>query len=204
MKRILVATKNPGKLKEFKAFLSELPVEIVSLSNVGITEDVIENGKSYEENSRKKALFYAKKSGLITISDDGGIEIEALNFEPGIRSRRWLGHEATDEELVNHMIKISKDLPADNRTAYFRTIVSVATPHGRVFQQFGEVKGIIAKKPLLKLNKGYPYRSFFYLPEIKKYYHESDLSPEEEKIYNHRYKAVQKLIPKIKELLKDD
>lgn len=203
MKRILVATKNPGKLREFKSFLSELPVEVVSLRDVGITEDVEENGKSYEENSRKKALFYAKKSGLVTISDDGGIEIEALNFEPGIRSRRWLGYEATDEELVKHMIKISKDLPDDNRTAYFRTIVSVATPHDRVFQQFGEVKGVIAKKPFLKLNKGYPYRSFFYLPEINKYYHESDLSQEEEKIYNHRYKAIQKLIPKINELLND-
>lgn len=203
MKKILIATKNPGKLKEFKYFLSELPVEIVSLSDVGITQDVEENGKSYEENSRKKALFYAGESGLITISDDGGIEIEALNFEPGVRSRRWLGHEATDEELIKHMVKISKNLPDNNRTAYFRTIVTVATPDGKIFQQFGEVKGIIAKEPFLKLNHGYPYRSFFYLPEIKKYYHESDLSQEEEKIYNHRYKAVQKLIPKIKELLND-
>lgn len=200
MNKLLIATKNKGKLKEFKNFLSDLPLELVSLTDVGITEDFEENGKSYSENSEGKARFYAELSNLPTLSDDGGIEIEALNFEPGIRSRRWLGHEATDQELIEHMVKVSKEL-GENRTAYFRTIVSIVSPDGELIQEFGEVKGIIAKKPFLKLNHGYPYRSFFYLPEISRYYHESDLSEEQEKLYNHRYKAVQKLKPKLEKVL---
>ncbi|MDO8657689.1 MAG: non-canonical purine NTP pyrophosphatase [Candidatus Levybacteria bacterium] len=191
--RLLIATRNPGKLGEFKEFLSDLSFEIVSLADLNIKEDVEENGKTYKENSQKKALFFAKLSGLPTIADDGGIEISALNNEPGVRSRRWLGYEATDEELINHMIKISKELPDNNRTAYFRTVVSLALPNGKVWSVKGEVKGIIAQKPHHKLLKGYPFRSFFFLPEINKYYHENDLTKEEQKLYNHRYKAVQKL-----------
>lgn len=196
-KKLLIATTNAGKLKEFKNFLGDADLELVSLTDVGIDKDFEENGKSYEENSEGKARFYAELSGLPTLSDDGGIEIVALDNAPGIKSRRWLGHEATDEELINHMIKVSKELPEDNRTAFFRTVVSVVFPDGTLVQERGEVEGIIAKVPFLKLNKGYPYRSFFFIPEIERYYHESDLSEEQQKLYNHRYKAVQKLKPKL-------
>lgn len=197
MSKLLIATTNQGKLKEFKEFLKDTPLELVSLTDLGIAQDFEENGKTYEENSEGKARFYAELSGIPALSDDGGIEIAALNNEPGIKSRRWLGHEASDEELINHMIKVSKELPENNRIAHFRTVVSVVLPDGSLIQEKGEVSGIIAREPLLKLNKGYPYRSFFYLPEISRYYHESDLSPEQEKMYNHRYKAVQKLIPQL-------
>ena len=198
MKKLLIATHNPGKLKEFKAFLSGVPIEIVSLSDVGITEDVEEDGKTYEENSQKKAVFFSKKSGLPALADDGGLEIAALNGEPGIHSRRWLGYRATDEELIEHMKKVSKTLPENNRKAFFKTVVSVALPDGRVWSVLGEIEGIIAKKPLLKVSKGYPYRSFFFLSGLNKYYFESELTPEEMKMHNHRYKAVLE----IKQLLK--
>ena len=211
-KRLLVATTNPGKLAELKNFLSDLPIVIVSLTDLNIKDDVEEDGATYGENSAKKALFYAKKSGLPAISDDGGIEIAALNFGPGVHSRRWLshqpggasgpeGHDATDEELIEHMIKVSENLPENNRTAYFRTVVTLATASGSKFQAKGEVKGIIAKKPYLKLLKGYPYRSFFYLPQLGKYYHEAELSQSEQKLYNHRYKAVSELKPIIRKVL---
>jgi XTP/dITP diphosphohydrolase len=202
MQKLLIATTNQGKLKEFKNFLSDIPLELVSLIDLGISKDFEENGKTYEENSEGKARFYAELSGLPTLSDDGGIEIVALNNEPGIKSRRWLGYEATDKELINHMIKVSKELQDNNRTAFFRTVVSVILPDGSLLQERGEVKGIIAKKPFLKLNKGYPYRSFFFIPEIERYYHESDLSEEQQKLYNHRYKTVQKLKPQLLQKLK--
>lgn len=201
MNKLLIATKNPGKVGELKNFLSDLPFEIVSLADLNIKEDIEENGKTYEENSRKKALFFSKLTGLPAIADDGGLEIAALNNEPGVRSRRWLGQEESDEVLLKHMMKISESLPDNNRTAYFRTVVSFALPNGKVWSVKGEVKGIIAKKPHLKHLKGYPYRSFFYLPEVNKYYHENDLTEEEQKLYNHRYKAVQKLKMTIKEVL---
>lgn len=203
MQKLLIATKNVGKFGEFVVFLSDIPeIEPFSLKDVGINEDVEEDGLTYSENSLKKALFYAKKANMSVISDDGGIEIDALNGAPGVKSRRWLGHEATDEELISHMIKVSKELPENNRKAYFRTVITFALPNGRYFQEMGEVKGVIAKEPHLRALKGYPYRSFFYIPEIKKYYHESDLTQDEQKLYNHRYKAMQKLMPIIKSELK--
>jgi XTP/dITP diphosphohydrolase len=201
MRKLLIATKNKGKFKELHSFLLDLPFEIVSLTDVGIFDDIEEDGKTYEENSQKKALFYAKKAQLPAIADDGGIEIAALNNAPGVRSRRWLGHEATDEELISHMITVSQSLPGDNRSAFFKTVISFALPDGEVWSIPGEVKGIIAHKPYLKLLQGYPYRSFFFLPEIQKFYHENELSQEEQRKYNHRYIAMQKLIPILRKQL---
>lgn len=198
VKKLLIATKNQGKVGEFKEFLKNLPFAVVSLKDLGIKEDVQEDGKTYQENSQKKALFFAKLSNLPTIADDGGIEIVALGNQPGIKSRRWLGYEASDEEIVGHMLKVSKSLPKDNRSAFFKTVVTFALPSGKIWSINGQVEGIISDKPCLKLLQGYPYRSFFFLPKINKFYHEGELSKAEERLYNHRYKAVQKLLPIIK------
>ncbi|MBI2430738.1 MAG: non-canonical purine NTP pyrophosphatase [Candidatus Levybacteria bacterium] len=200
-KKLLIATTNKGKLNELKQFLSDLPVELVSLSDIGITDDIEETGETYKENSQKKALFYAKKSGLTAIADDGGLEIAALGGAPGVKSRRWLGHEASDEVLLDHLANVAKNLPSNNRKARFKAVISFALPNGKVWSKGGEVEGIIAKEPHVRYLKGYPYRSFFYLPKIKKYYHESELSEDEQKLYNHRYKAIQKLKPIIQEFL---
>ena len=202
MKKLLIATTNPGKLAEISKFLSDLPLELVSLKNMGITDDVEEDGITYEENAKKKALFYSQKSGLAAISDDGGIEIAALNNEPGVHSKRWLGQNTAEENLIHHMTKVAKNLPDTNRNAKFAAVLVLAFPNGKTFSVRGEIEGIIARKPFLKTLRGYPYRSFFYLPEIGKYYHESDLSQEEEKLYNHRRKAIEKLKPIIKRELK--
>src|SRR3990167_9272998 len=202
MKKLLVATTNPGKLKEISNFLSDLPLKIISLSGIGITDRVEEVGKNYKENSQLKALFYSSKSGLPTIADDGGIEISALDGAPGINSKRWLGKDSTEQDIINHMIKVANELPDNNRQAKFKTVISLALPNGEVWSVEGEIEGIIAREPYLKALKGYPYRSFFYLPELKKYYHEDQLDAGEEKEYNHRYKALQKLKPTIiKELV---
>lgn len=201
-KKLLIATTNQGKLKELKNFLSILPIGTLSLKDVGIFDDLEEKGLTYKENSTLKALFYAKKSGLPAISDDGGLEIVALGGAPGVKSRRWVGEDSTDEKIIEYMKKIAKDLPYNNRKAFFKTIVSLALPNGKVWNVTGEIEGIISKKPYVKLLKGYPYRSFFYLPKLKKYYHENELTSEEQKLYNHRYKAVQKLIPILKRELR--
>lgn len=203
MSRLLIATKNPGKLAEFRSFLSDLPVSVVSLTDVGISEDIKEDGETYKENSVKKAVFYAKKSGLPTIADDGGIEIDALNGAPGVRSRRFFGKdgkEATDEEIIEKVHKLIKTLAEDKRGAKFKTVVTFALPNGKAFSAMGSVHGIL-KEPHLKLLRGYPYRSFFYLPKAKKYYHENELTPQEMKLYNHRWKAISKLKPIIRKLL---
>ena len=195
--KLLIATKNQGKVAEFKDFLKDLPFQIVSLQDLDITEDVEEDGKTYLENSQKKALFFSRLSGFPTIADDGGIEIVALNNEPGVRTRRWLGYHMSDEEIIAHMLKVSKELTDNNRKAFFKTIVTLALPNGKCWSVSGEVEGEISKTPKVNFMKGYPFRSFFYLPRINKFYYERELSKDEERLYNHRYKAVQKLLPMI-------
>lgn len=202
MKKLLIATTNAGKLKEIFQFLSDLPLQIVSLSDLGITDDIEETGKNYKENSQMKALFYAAKSGLPSIADDGGLEIEAFGGAPGIKSRRWLGKNSKDKDIVSHMIKVAKELPDNNRKAFFKVVLSFALPLGKVWSVTGEIEGIIAKKPYLKLLVGYPYRSFFYLPKLKKYYHENELTENEQKLYNHRYIAINRLKPIITKVLR--
>jgi len=195
MNKLLIGTKNPGKFREILSFLSDLPVEIFSPSDIEIEEEPEEKGKTYQENSQSKAIFYATKSGIPAIADDGGIEITALGGAPGIKSRRWIGENATDGEIISRMKEVMKKLSNEKREAFFKTVVSFALPTGEVWSFPGEVKGIIARKPHHKLIEGYPYRSFFYLPEIRKYYHELELTEREQKLYNHRYKAIQKLKP---------
>lgn len=202
MKKLLIATHNKGKIKELTKFLSDLPIKLLTLNEVNIDTDVEEVGKTYQENSQLKATFYSNKSGLPAIADDGGIEIAALNGEPGVHSRRWLGEQTTDEDLISHMIKIARDLPDDNRHAIFKTVISIALPNGKVWSVDGEIKGVISKQPYLKILKGYPYRSFFFLPKLNKYYHEKDLSKQEMTVYNHRYIAIQKIKPIILRYLK--
>ena len=109
-----------------------------------------------------------------------------------------VGHHSTDEELITHMFKITKELPDDNRKACFKLVLTMALPDGKVWSVSGKVDGVISKEPNLHFLEGYPFRSFFYLPKIKKFYHEGELSNAEQKLYNHRYKAVQKLLPLIK------
>lgn len=198
--KILLATTNKGKIKELSTFLSGLPIELISLKNVGITQEVEETGTTYEENSRLKAITYAKLSNLPAISDDGGLEIAGLNGEPGVQSRYWAGPEGRDEDIVEKMKKVAKELPDENRAATFRTVITLALPSGEFWQVNGKVDGVIVKEPLKSILQGYPYRSFFYLPEIEKYYHESELTKEEEKAYNHRYKAIGKLKPLLKKV----
>src|SRR3989344_2666966 len=110
IKKLVIATKNRGKLKEISKFLSDASLDLVSLNDLGISEDFEESGKTYKENSQNKAIFYAKKSGLPALSDDGGIEIDAFGGAPGIKSKRWVGKDSTDEKIIEHMKKVSKDL----------------------------------------------------------------------------------------------
>lgn len=199
MKKLLIATRNPGKLAEIENFLKDLPIEIVSLDDLGVKEEVEENGKTYKENSVKKAVFYAKKSGLPTIADDGGIEIDFLDGAPGVRSRRFFSKkgDSTDKEIIEKLTALIQEIPENKRGAKFKTVITFALPDGQTFSTSGEIRGIL-KEPYMKVLKGYPYRSFFYLSKIKKYYHESELSDDEQKMYNHRYKAIQRLKPIIK------
>lgn len=203
MKKLLIATTNPGKLAEIRRFLSDLPLELVSLTDMGITEAVEETGKTFEENALLKAKFYAQKSGLPTLADDGGFEIDALGGEPGVRSHRWVdpSRESGDEELIEYTFKRMKGLPRAKRGAQLRLVLVLMLPDGSVHTASDAVRGIVPLAPAPARVPGFPYRSILYLPEIGKFYNHDELTEEENAAYNHRKRALEKLIPILQKYL---
>lgn len=194
MKKILVATTNPGKISEIKHFLKDLQVELLTLFDVGIIDEPIEDGKNFEENAIIKAKYCFNKIKIPTIADDGGLEIDFFNGEPGVKSKRWIdGKVTSDEELIKYTLQKMRGLPQAKRGAQLRTVLALIDKQGITYTSEGIIRGIIAEKPCSKTTKGYPYRAIFYLPGINKYYNEHDLTKEEFERVSHRGKALQKL-----------
>lgn len=200
MNKLLIATTNPGKLGEIREFLKDLPLTLVGLSDIGITDAPEETGISFQENAILKAKFYAEKSKLPTLADDGGLEIDALHGEPGVKSHRWIheDREDADEELITYALDRMKDVADDKRGAQLRLVLALVMPDGEVFTAEEKVRGIIPKKPSDSRHKGFPYRSLLYLPEINKYYNHDELTVTETETYNHRKKALEILKPILK------
>ncbi len=199
---MLLATFNPGKIKEYRLLLKELPLKLVSLKSLGIKEEFEEKGKTLEENAKEKAKFYSKLSNLPAIADDSGLEIDILKGEPGAKSRRWLGYEAGDRGLIDFTLKKLKGIPWQKRKAQLRTILALAIPNGErtsVFIFEGKIRGVIAREPKGRLIAGYPFRLIFYLPKFKKTFAELGLKKEIE--IGHRKKAVKKMIPVLRSKL---
>ncbi|MBI2624921.1 MAG: non-canonical purine NTP pyrophosphatase [Candidatus Nealsonbacteria bacterium] len=198
--KLLIATHNKGKLLEyqliFKEFLPELAV--LALSDLNIKEKAPEDGATFEENAVQKAKFYSGLANLPTLADDGGLEIDYLNGEPGVKSRRWPGYEASDEELVKMALEKLKGIPFEKRGARLRAVAAFALPKEKVFTFEGILNGFITEKPI-NIIPGYPFRAIFYLPDIKKVL--GELTMEEEAVLAHRRKAVEAAIPIIKKHL---
>ena len=196
-RKLLIATTNPAKLEEIRRFLSDLSIECLSLRDVGITTSVEETGETFEENAILKAQTYAKLSQLPTLADDGGLEIDALDGEPGVHSHRWIhrDREDTDEELIQYTMEKMRGLPRAQRGAQLRLVLALVLPNGHVHTSEGITRGIIAEEPSSYRREGFPYRSLLYLPDIKKFYNHDELTAEENETYNHRRNALEKLKP---------
>lgn len=203
MSTLLIATTNLGKLKEIKRFLADLPIRLVSLKDAGIREVIKETGKTFEENAILKAKFYSEKSGLPTLADDGGFEIDELGGEPGVYSHRWVDptRESSDEELNTYTIERMKHLPEGKRGAQLRLVLALMLPDGTIKTAEDSVHGIVPIHPTGKLSPGFPFRSLLFLPEINKYYNHDELTELENEKYNHRKKALEQLKPYIKKYL---
>ena len=191
-KKVLIATGNPAKLAEIKQYLTDLPIEFVSLKDLKITQEVEEDTNTYEGNSQKKALFYAKLSGFPTISDDGGLEIAALGGLPGVNARYFGDAKGSDGAIIEKMKQVLLDA-GKNREVTFVGVNTLALPSGKYWSTRANVHLELAEKPYFKFVTGFPYRSFLVLPGTQKYFHESELTPQERESYNHRYKALMKL-----------
>jgi XTP/dITP diphosphohydrolase len=166
MPKLLLATSNPGKIREYCILLDSIGYEITTLAEEGIAEVITESGNSYEQNARLKAIAYARLSQLIALADDSGLEVDALNGEPGIKSARFAGNATTDTEKVNLLLARLSGVPWEGRTAHFRCVIAMATPEGQCQICSGECPGIIALKP--RGEKGFGYDPIFFLPELGK------------------------------------
>ncbi len=197
MKKLLIATTNQAKFEEISRYLAGLGAELVSLSKLGVTEKAPETGTTFEENAVMKARFYLSKTGLPTLADDGGFEIDALDGEPGVMSHRWVhqDREATDEELISHTMDKLKRVPEKKRGAQLRVVIVFATPEGQLHTAEDAIRGMVPLQPAEHRTPGFPYRSLLFLPELGKFYDHVQLTPEEMARYNHRKRTLAKLAP---------
>ncbi len=195
MVRLLVATTNPAKLAEYRLLLRELQLEAISLREIGIAEAPEESGATFAENALIKARFYFERARVATIADDGGLEIDALGGEPGVRSHRWLGGgEDSDRALVNEVIKRMEGVEASKRTARIRAAAAlIYKDRAEVRERTAEaaIEGIIAERAYREIRPGFPYRAMLMLPERNQYL--AELGDEEEAQISQRRVALRML-----------
>jgi len=191
--RLLIATHNHGKVREYRQLLYGLPHQLLSLDDVGIVDDVPETGHTYAENALLKARAYAQQSGLLTLADDSGLEVDALNGAPGVRSARYAGDHANDAGRVQYLLRRLRDVPLAERTARFRCVIAVSWPDGGVDTAVGAVEGRIAEAP--RGAHGFGYDPVFYLPEFGRTM--AELEPEIKNRISHRARAALAIRPAI-------
>jgi len=187
--KLLLATNNQAKVGEYKSLLSNLPFELVTLADLGITTRVNEVGESLEENARLKATVLATRSHLVALADDSGLEVDALDGEPGPLSARYAGEGASDRDRVNYLLSRLEDVPWEERTACFRCVIAIATPDGEVEICSGERRGVITFEP--RGEHGFGYDPVFYLPELGKTMAELPLEMKNQ--VSHRGQAARKV-----------
>jgi len=161
--KLLIATHNQGKKAEYAGLLRGLELELTTLDEVGIVHDVEENGATYQENALLKARAYAQISGLLTLADDSGLEVDALGGAPGVRTARYAGQGAGDRERYELLLRNMQHVPDAQRTARFRCVIALAWPGGRTEVVEGTCEGSITHEP--RGSHGFGYDPVFYVPE---------------------------------------
>ncbi len=189
IQELIIATTNVGKTEEFRELMKELPVEIKSLTDYPEIEAPQENGRTFAANARIKAQHYARLTGLPCLPDDSGLEVQALEGAPGVRSARYAGEEATDadnNQLLLHNMKFQV-----KRACRFRCALCVALPTGKVvYETDGICDGMLLHEPLGE--NGFGYDPLFWSTELHKGLGEAE--PAEKNKISHRGKAVKKLV----------
>jgi XTP/dITP diphosphohydrolase len=187
MKKLIFATGNENKMKEIRMILADCGYEILSMKEAGIDVDIVEDGKTFEENATIKATAISKLAGCLVLADDSGLEVDAMDKAPGIYSARWEGEDTPYSIKNQKIIDNLKDVPEEKRTARFVCAIAAAFPDGRVVTRRGTIEGLIAHKPAGE--NGFGYDPIFYVPEFKKT--TAELSPEEKNKVSHRGKALE-------------
>jgi XTP/dITP diphosphohydrolase len=196
--RILLATRNSGKIAELRAMLSDLDLEVLSLDEVPEAPEVAEDGATFRDNALKKAKAVADATGLMTLADDSGLEVDALNGSPGVYSARYAGDHADDMANNTKLLSELEGVPADRRSARFRCVIVVYHPSDRWIDLDGKCEGRIAGRPTGE--QGFGYDPVFFLPGLGKTM--AQLTPEEKNSLSHRGAAFKKLRKELPGFLK--
>jgi XTP/dITP diphosphohydrolase len=184
--RVVVASGNPGKFKEIVALLDGLDILLVPLDRVGPVEVPPEGGDSFQENARLKAEAVAQATGLVTIADDSGLEVDALDGRPGVLSARFGGSDRSDAERNRMLLDNLQGVPPERRTARFRCVVAIAEPAGPVHVAEGTCEGRIAMAP--RGTHGFGYDPVFEIPTLGRTM--AEVEPEFKNRLSHRAQAM--------------
>ncbi|MBE5924063.1 MAG: XTP/dITP diphosphatase [Lachnospiraceae bacterium] len=187
MKRLIFATGNQDKMKEIRMILGDLDYEILSMKEAGISADIVEDGKTFEENAEIKASAIAKISNCLVLADDSGLEVDYMDKQPGIYSARWMGEDTSYDIKNKKIIENLEGVPDEKRTARFVCAVAAAFPDGKVITKRGTIEGIIGYEQ--RGENGFGYDPIFFLPEYGKT--TAELSPEEKNKISHRGRALE-------------
>ena len=189
MCKIIFATTNENKMREIKMILADVPFEIVSLKESGINADIEENGTTFEENAVIKAKAICELTGLITLADDSGLEIDYIHKEPGVYSARYMGEETPYHVKNQSLIERLKDAEGEQRSARFVCVIAAAFPDGRVITTRGTIEGRIGFEE--RGNNGFGYDPILYVPEYNM--KTGEMPPELKNKISHRGKALEQM-----------
>ena len=193
MKRLIFATGNENKMKEIRMILGDLDYEILSMKEAGIDVDIVEDGKTFEENAMIKAKAISKIANCLVLADDSGLEVDYMDKQPGIMSARWMGEDTSYRIKNQKIIDNLEGVPKEQRTARFVCAIAAAFPDGKVITKRGTIEGIIGYEE--RGENGFGYDPIFFVPEFGKT--TAELSPEEKNKISHRGKALRMMKPEL-------
>jgi len=197
--KLVVATRNKGKIAEIKKLLSDLPeVKLLSLFDLKGLSEIAETGKTFTENAIIKAKEIASLTGYWTLADDSGLEVDYLQGAPGVYSARFSGEKATDAQNNAKLLSLLKNVPWEKRQAKFVCVIAICNPQGQCYTLEGEYKGYIALEP--KGTHGFGYDPVFFVPAYGKTM--AELEPEIKNQISHRAMALKQLKLLLKQMLK--
>ena len=194
--KLVLATKNQGKIREISETLTPHGIEAVSLNDFPDIEAIEEDGETFRENAVKKASVVCEHTGLIALADDSGLEVDYLDGAPGVHSSRFTGEEKNDEANNNKLLELLAGVPVEQRSARFQCVMAVAVPGGWAYTAEGTCEGFITEEPLG--SGGFGYDPLFYLPEYDKTFAELDLDTKNK--ISHRAQALTGILDILSEL----
>ena len=193
---VVIATRNPDKVREIAQILEGRAGRILTMDDIDDLPEVEEDGLTFEENARKKALAVARFTGRVAMADDSGLVVDVLHGRPGVHSARYAGPDATPEKNNRKLLEELEGVPLKKRTARFVCVIAIATPSGKVFVAEGRCEGLIAREP--RGRTGFGYDPLFLVPDEGKTF--AELGPEVKNRISHRALALERAVRLLEEL----